>query len=102
MILKGLACLAAGVAIGCFHFGGLWLTVNRVIDGKSRPMLFFASFVGRSLVTLAAIYFATGGQWVRVLFCVAGMLLSRRFFVAKIGRQREKSKEETAYELHGH
>jgi F1F0 ATPase subunit 2 len=93
---KSILCAVAGIAIGCFHFGGLWLTVRGVGEGKFKGFLFFASFLGRFFVTLAAIFLASGGQWYGVLFCVAGMLLARRLFVSTIGLPKAPDKKEFA------
>ncbi len=91
---KSLLCAAAGVAIGCFHFGGLWLTVRGLGDGKPKGVLFFASFLSRFFVTLAAIFLVSDGLWYGVLFCVAGMLFARRLFARRIGLSKAAGKKE--------
>ncbi len=94
--------LAAGAAIGCLHFGGLWLTVNRTCASEGGWTFLLGSFVLRSLVTIAAIWLASGGRWEGVIACVLGVLLVRRLFIARIRPAGAPVKKETLHELHGH
>jgi F1F0 ATPase subunit 2 len=67
----------AGLALGLFYFGGLWLTVRR-IAGTTRPaFLMLGSFVVRLLVTLCGFYLVMDGRWERLLACLAGFLVMR-------------------------
>lgn len=88
--------LAAGAAIGCLHFGGLWLTVNRTCASGGGWMFMLGSFVLRSLVTIAAIWLASGGRWQGVIVCVLGVLLVRRLFIARIRPDGALIKKENA------
>lgn len=72
-----LLALAAGMALGLFFFGGLWLTVRQLPTSPSPALLLLASFVGRTALTLVAFYFVMGGRWERLLACLAGFLLAR-------------------------
>lgn len=74
----------AGIALGCFYFGGLWLTTRSVvrIPGKNgswfSPALKIAlSFMGRMGVTMAGLFWLMQGNWLRALVALLGILLAR-------------------------
>lgn len=73
--------LLAGVGIGLFYFGGLWLTVRQLTKTKYPGLLFLGSFVGRTAVSLAGFYWAMANQWERAVLLVVGFLLARLFTV---------------------
>jgi F1F0 ATPase subunit 2 len=72
-------CIAvlAGLALGLFYFGGLWLTVRRITCSKRPALLMLASFVVRLLVTLCGFYLVMDGRWERLLACLSGFLVTR-------------------------
>jgi F1F0 ATPase subunit 2 len=69
----------AGTGAGIFFFGGLWWTVRRVAASPRPAVLVMASMMGRTFLTIAVFYFASGGQWQRLLFCLAGFIAARVF-----------------------
>ncbi len=71
--------VSAGLLMGLFFFGGLWLTVRRVTVPCRRPMLFvWTSFLTRGAVTALCFYaLARWGGWVAILASLAGMMLVR-------------------------
>ena len=77
-------CLAVGLGIGCFHFGGLWLTLQRFAGAKLYGLVFVASFLFRSFVTLAGVYFVANGEWPGMTACLGGILIMRWVFVVKM------------------
>jgi F1F0 ATPase subunit 2 len=77
-------CLVAGLGIGCFHFGGLWLTLKRFAGTRRYGLVFVASFFFRSLVTLAGVYFAAKGEWFGMTACLAGIWIMRKIFIGKM------------------
>jgi F1F0 ATPase subunit 2 len=77
-------CLVAGLGIGYFHFGGLWLTLKRFVGARLYGLVFVASFLFRSFVTLAGIYFAGNGEWVSMTACLGGILIMRKVFIVKM------------------
>lgn len=84
-LLGYLLALVAGAALGVFYFGGLWWTTQRIIAASNPALLAFASFVVRTVVTLAGFYLVAGGQWVRLIVCLAGFLLARTVLVRRWG-----------------
>ncbi|MEE4363101.1 MAG: ATP synthase subunit I [Desulfotignum sp.] len=81
---KMMFCLAAGLGIGCFHFGGLWFTLLRFAGTKHYGLVFVVSFLFRSFVTLAGVYFAANGEWHGMTVCLGGILIMRKVFVVKM------------------
>lgn len=69
---------AAGVAIGLFHFGLLWLTVAR-IEGSAHPWrLLLGSFVVRTAGTVLFFYLVmTATGWPGLVAAMLGFLLVR-------------------------
>lgn len=60
----------AGLALGCFYFGGLWLTV-RTIHRSPRPgRRLLKSFIMRAVPTMAAFWWLTR---LDILFLLAGL-----------------------------
>jgi F1F0 ATPase subunit 2 len=71
-----LAGLAGGL-LGMMFFGGLWWTVRKGVS-SSRPALWFlGSGLLRVSTVLAGFYFVSGGQWKRLLACLAGFIVAR-------------------------
>lgn len=67
----------AGMALGAIFFGGLWWTVRRALGSPQPALLILASMVGRTGLVVAGFYFASGGEWQRLLLCLAGFILAR-------------------------
>ncbi|ADW17430.1 F1/F0 ATPase, Methanosarcina type, subunit 2 [Desulfobulbus propionicus DSM 2032] len=90
----------AGIALGCFYFGGLWLTTRSVarvpkgqvqlISSFSPALKMFLSFIGRMGVTLAGMYWLMQGNWIRALMALLGILLARflvKYWVSSVVRK---------------
>jgi F1F0 ATPase subunit 2 len=87
-LLQTLVPFAAGAGIGIFYFGGLWLTVRLLPVVRQPALLTLGSFFIRMGLSLGAFYFVMGGDWVRLLICVAGFFLVRVIMVRRIGPER--------------
>jgi F1F0 ATPase subunit 2 len=67
----------SGAILGGIFFGGLWWTIRRGLK-SSRPAAWFAgSLLLRATIAVAGLYFASRGDWRRLLACLAGFLVSR-------------------------
>lgn len=77
-------CLAAGLMIGWFHFGGLWLTLQRFAGTRFYGLVFVVSFLVRSVLTLTGVYFAGKGEWPGMIVCLGGILIMRKIFIVKM------------------
>jgi F1F0 ATPase subunit 2 len=82
----GLA-LAAGLGLGAFYFGGLWLTVRQLPRARHAALLVLASAFVRMAITLISFYLVAGGQWQRLFLCLLGFF-SVRVFMARCLRPR--------------
>ena len=67
----------AGLAIGMFFYGGLWLTVSRVLSAKHPGLLFAASSMVRTALALAAMWWVSQGGAVRLALCLLGFIAAR-------------------------
>lgn len=83
----GLA-LAAGLGLGVFYFGGLWLTVKRLPSTRHAAQLLLASAFVRMAITLAGFYLLAGGQWQRLLMCLLGFFSVRVVLVRRLRPER--------------
>ncbi len=78
----------AGISLGAIFFGGLWWTVRRGVSSKQPAVWFFASLIVRVSVALPGFYFASGGDWERLLACLVGFT-SASLLVARLTNLKE-------------
>lgn len=71
-----LACLA-GCVLGTIFFGGLWWTVRSFVSSDHGALYMLGSLLLRVGITVAGFYAVSGGQWQRLLACMAGFLMVR-------------------------
>jgi F1F0 ATPase subunit 2 len=75
----------AGLGLGLFYFGGLWLTVQRLPQARHPGLLTLVSLIVRLGLTLAVFYLVMAGRWERLLACLVGFLLVRLVLVRRWG-----------------
>ncbi len=75
----------AGMGIGVFYFGGLWMTVNRIRSVRHPAVLSLVSFFGRTALSLWGFYLVMDRNWVNLLICLAGFLLVREIMIRRLG-----------------
>jgi F1F0 ATPase subunit 2 len=68
---------AGGLLLGGFYFGALWWTVQRITTARSPGLLTLASYLGRTVITLLGFFLISGGQWQRLVACLAGFVAAR-------------------------
>jgi F1F0 ATPase subunit 2 len=73
--------MLAGIVIGGFYFGSLWLVVRRVRAMRYPAAWLLVSFVARTVIAAAGFYFVMGGRWERIATCMLGFLLARTILV---------------------
>lgn len=81
--------MAAGAGLGFFYFGGLWLTVRRLPGARRPTLLFVASFVGRTALTLLGFYLIMDGSWDRMLACLLGFIVARQLLISRLRPEPE-------------
>ena len=82
----------AGLLLGSFYFGGLWLTVRKLPGFGNPGILILGSFVVRLLVTMCGMYLVMDGKWERLVTCLAGFLLMRIVLTRLLGPARSESR----------
>ena len=82
-----LACLAGGV-LGTIFFGGLWWTIRKAVKSPRPALWFFMSLMLRMGILLPGIYLVSGGQWKRLVACLAGIIVAR-FTVIRLTKPPE-------------
>jgi F1F0 ATPase subunit 2 len=75
--------LIAGLALGIFYFGGLWLTVQRLPEVRQPALLAVGSLAGRLGVILLGVYLVTGGHWSKIGVCLLGFFVMRTILVQR-------------------
>jgi len=76
-----------GVALGLFHFGGLWLTLRRLPRARHPAAMALGGFVLRTVLTVGVlVLMVRGGRWQRLLLCVAGFVIARLVLVGVVRR----------------
>ena len=80
-----LAAFVAGIGIGLFYFGGLWITVRGLASARQPAQLMIASFVIRNGLGLALLYWVIGGPPVAALACISGFLIARTLLIRRWG-----------------
>lgn len=82
-VLHLIIAFAAGMALGLFHFGTLWLTVRQVPKARRPELLTLGSFLARTGVSVLGFYLVMGGYWERLVACLFGFILTRTFLVRR-------------------
>lgn len=75
--LRILWSLAAGLALGAAFYGGLWLTVRRLMVTRHPFALTMGSLLLRTAGALAAFVWVAGGRLENAIACLAGFVLAR-------------------------
>ena len=66
-----------GMLLGSVFYGGLWFTVQYGTVSKNPALWFLCSFILRIGISLCGFYFISGGNWQRLLICLAGFIIAR-------------------------
>lgn len=80
--------LGAGIVLGFFYFGSLWLTVQKLPAVRRPVFLSLSSFFARLTVVIAGFYFVMGSRWERLIICLLGFLGVRFVAVRRWGPDR--------------
>ncbi len=69
--------VTAGILLGLFFFGGLWLTIRHTINHPTAWLWFSLSFFLRIVISCAGIYLVTVPSPLRLLLCCGGFIVAR-------------------------
>ncbi len=86
----------AGLALGTFFFGGLWLTVKKSINAKIPAIWIISSFFLRVGIVMVVFYFVGNGSWQRLIVCLAGFIIAR-FIVTYLTKSIDLKPNKEAY-----
>lgn len=85
----------AGVALGTFYYGGLWLTLKQMTGSRQPALLTVVSYFVRLALCIAMFYFIVrGGQWERLLVSLGGFLIIRTYIVYRLGPHAQQVRTE--------
>jgi F1F0 ATPase subunit 2 len=79
----------AGLLLGLFYFGSLWLTVQSLVKVKRPALLSVLSFFARTGLTLAGFFFVMSGHWERALASLFGFLVMRKILTHRYGLDQQ-------------
>ena len=85
-VLRAIGGAAAGLLMGGLYFGGLWITVNRVVGARNPQLLLGVSFLGRFALLLAAFYLLLLPGWEAAAGGMFGFLAARKTWTSAKGR----------------
>ena len=71
----------AGAALGAVFFGGLWWTVRKGLASSKPALWLLASLLLRMAIALGGFYLVSGGDWQRLLACLAGFVMARQIVI---------------------
>jgi F1F0 ATPase subunit 2 len=72
-----IACFMIGLALGVLFYGGLWLTVRRLLTSHHPVVLTLGSLLLRSGAALAGFWMVTDGDWRNTAACLVGFVVAR-------------------------
>jgi F1F0 ATPase subunit 2 len=87
-ILAGVLAFGSGVGLSVLYFGGLWLTVRRVVTGDWPRTVLLGSFVVRAGLLLLGFYLVIlwmGERWELLAACLLGFIVGRTVLVRRWG-----------------
>ena len=79
----------AGLLLGLFYFGSLWLTVQSIVKVKKPAILSIGSFFVRTGLTLGGFFIVMSGHWERALACMLGFLVMRKVLTHRYGFEHQ-------------
>jgi F1F0 ATPase subunit 2 len=83
--MSWLAASAAGVGLGLLHFGGLWLSVRRVVQKPERTAWLPATQAARFVMLAAALAALARDGAGLLIAALVGLWLARLYLVCRLG-----------------
>jgi F1F0 ATPase subunit 2 len=66
-----------GLILGAIFFGGLWFTVNKIVNARMPALWVMGSFILRIGITLFGFAYIGLRDWRKLLICMAGFIIAR-------------------------
>jgi F1F0 ATPase subunit 2 len=83
----------AGLVLGLFYFGTLWLTVQRLVRVRRPGLLTLGGFFVRTGLTLLGFFIVMAGHWERAAACMAGFLIMRKLMANRYGNMKQATQQ---------
>ena len=83
-IYLNVGCLLWGSLLGVFYFGGLWLTVKRLITVRNQALWMLGSLVIRNFLVAVGFYPIVVQGWQPTLICLFGFIVVRLILTQRI------------------
>tara|TARA_R110000868_G_scaffold226448_2_gene479044 strand:+ start:415 stop:753 length:339 start_codon:yes stop_codon:yes gene_type:complete len=80
-----LPAVLVGIALGCWFFYLLWLTVQKGLQSPYPALWFFGGLVLRMFSTIAGFYWIANNDMWRLLACLIGFVLGRLLITKLLG-----------------
>jgi F1F0 ATPase subunit 2 len=90
-ISRLLLAFTAGMFIGAFFFGVLWITVRHLPMARRPAVLVVGSLFLRTGVALLLFYLVMSGEWERLLACMLGFLAMRKIMTWRFQPEQSES-----------
>lgn len=68
---------AVGVMLGVLFYGGLWITIRRLMSARHPIAVTLGSLFLRTAVVLAGFLFVARGRWQNAIACLVGFAIGR-------------------------
>ena len=72
--------------MGTLFFGGLWLTVRKMVSIKQPALWIAGSFLIRTGITLLGFYYMGSDNWQRLMTCLLGFIIAR-FIIIRLTKK---------------
>lgn len=92
-VINWLTTFFAGMILGCFFFGSLWLTVRQLPTTGWPVRLVVGSYFGRMAIALLGFYLIMQGDWQRAIAGLLGFITARSLFVRRLRPPHRKLSE---------
>lgn len=82
--------IIAGGLLGLLYFGGLWLTVKKMMKAKNPGLLYLGSSLLRTAIVITGFYLISGSNWKSWVSCVAGFIIARLILMRFLSKEKVK------------
>jgi F1F0 ATPase subunit 2 len=90
----------AGLGLGLLLYGGLYFTVTRGLNSQCPALWFVGSLLMRMSLVLTGFYYISGGDWQRLIACLAGLVVTGIIF--QVWQNNKNSAKPYAKERRSH
>lgn len=84
LIAELLTAASSGLALGCVYYGGLWLTVNRIVHWRQPAIGMMLSLLLRLALVAIGLYVLADGHWQRYAAALPGFLAARWWWIRHV------------------